>query len=334
MSDYTDMTREKALEALLRQAPPRPVPGDAEKAKARAAVHNEWSGVVRHRSRRRNLARLAIAATVLLAAFVSFNLFRTNGVAPPRVAMIDKSFGSIYLIGERSELLETGDLESIVAGQVVKTGAASGLGLATSSGASLRVDQDTRIEFVDESTVRLQAGRIYVDTNPATITGVDSGTVRVVTSQGQVTHLGTQFMTAFNGTELSVSVREGRVAIDGTYHDATVTPGRRIVLRGSQRPEITNIAAYGDAWRWTEDMAPSADFDGRSIYEFLQWVARETGYAIRFETPDAERVAHDFKLRGTVQTSPTKALHLWMMTVDLAYRMEDGVIFISETSVR
>lgn len=331
MSDYTDMTREKALEELLRQAPPRPVPGEAEEAMARAAVHGEWNAIVRRRARRRNLIRFAVAATVLLAAFVSFDLYRTNGIAPAQVATIDKSFGSIYLIGERSELRETAELESIVTGQAVKTGNDSGLGLALSSGASLRVDEDTRIEFVDETTVRLLAGRVYVDTNPKV---VDEATIRVVTAQGEVTHLGTQFMTTFRDTELSVSVREGRVAVDGTYHDATVTPGRRVVLRGSQRPVMTNIAAHGDAWRWTEDMAPSVDFDGRSVHEFLQWVGRETGYAVRFETPDAEQAARDFKLKGTVHSSPTKALHLWMMTVDLAYRMEDGVIFISETGAR
>ena len=334
MSDNTDMTREQALEQLLRKAPPRPVPAGAEEAKARSAVHEEWTRVVRQRTRRSNVAKFALAATVLVAAFLSFNLFRTNGVAPVQVATIDKSFGSIYLIGERSELRETRELELIVAGQAVKTGRGSGLGLALLNGASLRVDEDTRIEFDDASTVRLHSGRVYVDSDPLTAAASSADSVSIVTSQGVVTHLGTQYMTAFRGTELSVSVREGRVTVEGSYHDATVMPGQRVILRGSQRPTVTNIATYGDAWSWTEDMAPGVELDGKSIYDFLQWVGHETGHKIRFETPGAERVAHDFTLEGTVASSPAKALHLWMMTVDLAYRMEDGVIYISEIGAR
>ena len=334
MSDHTDVTREETIEQLLGKAPPRPVPAKADEARARAAVQDEWRSLVRQRARRNNVARFAIAATVVLAAFVSFNMFRTNGVAPAQVATIDRSFGSIYLLGDRSELRETSDLESIVTGQTVRTGAQSGLGLVLSSGASLRVDEDAQIEFVDESTMHLHGGRVYVDTRPRILVGAGDRNLHIVTAQGVVTHIGTQYMTTYRGTELSVSVREGRVAVEGAYHDVTVARGKRVVLRGSQRPLVTNIAAYGEAWSWAEDMAPSADFDGRSIFDFLQWVGRETGHEIRYETPAAEQLAHEKTLEGVVDSPPVRALHLWMMMADLAYRMEDGVIYISETGNR
>jgi len=288
-------------------------------------VQGEWRNVVHRQSRRRNVVRFALAATVMIAAFLSFNVFRTNGIAPAQVATIDKSLGSIYLLGERSELHETSDLESVVAGQSVKTGPDSGLGIVMGTGPSLRVDEQTRIEFVNTGTVHLYSGRIYVDSN--------QGSMTIVTEQGVVTHLGTQYMTAIDGAELSVSVREGKVAVDGAFHDTTVTPGQQVTMRGSQRPRVANIAVHGDAWKWAEEMAPTADFDGKTVRQFLEWVSHETGLDFEFETPRAEKLASG-TLSGKLDLPPMRALTLRMKSADLEWRIEDGVIYIRETGTQ
>lgn len=323
--ENTSMAKDEALERLLSQAPRRPVPSTADEAKARAAVQSEWRNVVHRQSRRRNVVRFALAATVLVAAFLSFNVFRTNGIAPVQVATIDKSFGSIYLLGERSELHETSNLESVVAGQSVKTGPDSGLGVVMGTGPSLRVDEQTRIEFMDDGTVHLYTGRVYVDSN--------EGSIIIVTDQGVVTHRGTQYMTAIDGTELSVSVRAGEVAIDGAFHDTTVTPGQLVTMRGSQRPRVANIAVYGNAWNWAAEMAPSKDFDGKTVLQFLDWVSHETGLDFEFETPRAEKLASG-TLSGKLDLPPMRALTLRMKSADLDWRIEDGVIYIRETGTQ
>ena len=54
---------------------------------------------------------LAVAATV--------NVLRVPSALPVPVATIDKTSGSIYLLGEQSELRETQDLAELTTGQVL-----------------------------------------------------------------------------------------------------------------------------------------------------------------------------------------------------------------------
>ncbi len=321
-TDQLDMTTDAALETLLRQASPRPVPNADDEAAVRRAVHAEWQGVVRRTRRRTWTVRFGLAATVVLAAFLAVDALRDGQDMPVEVASIDRSFGSIYLLGDRSELRETKELVSIVAGQTVVTGRHSGVGFVLNSGVSLRVDANARIEFLEEDVVQLHSGRVYVDSQ--------SGALLIRTEHGDVTPLGTQYITRVDDRQLSVAVREGKVTITGRFHDAIASTGQQVSLRGSQRPSIANVARHGELWAWAEATAPSADFDGKSVKEFLEWVSRETGLALRFSSTDAEELANERTLNGRIDTAPMNALRVWMMGVDLEWRVDGGAIIISE----
>ncbi len=320
------MKSDKELESLLSQAGPRPVPSAEDLATARERVHGEWRSVVGRR-RRNRLFGLAAAAAVVVAVFLSFDLVQTGDAPAVRVASIERSFGSIYLHGERAELQETNDLISVTAGETVVTGSQSGVAFSLGEGLSVRADERTRIEFVDAATVRLHDGRVYVDAH-----GAQHIDLRIESEHGAVMHVGTQYMMTVDKRALVVSVREGKVVVDGSFHDATVERGQLVRLSGSQKPGFANVALCGEHWKWVEALAPSTDFDGRSVHEFLQWVSRETGRALEFESRGAERLALAETLNGQIDTAPTDALRVWMMGVDLDWRIEGGVIYISETT--
>jgi hypothetical protein len=67
------------------------------------------------------------------------------------------------------------------------------------------------------------------------------------------------------------------------------------------------------------------------VLELLEWVSRETGLQLRFESAGAEELARKELLKGEIDAPPTNALRLWMMSVDLDWRIDDGVIYVSET---
>lgn len=318
------------VEELLEQASPRPMPPADDAASIRAAVHAEWQTVTgRHNSRRRVMS-FAIAATVVLAVAVSFNAFRLNDIAPIQVATISKSYGMVYLLGEQSELHELVDLTEISVGETVVTGKDSGIGLAWGNGGSLRIDADTRIEIVSPDAVYLRSGRIYFDSQSELVAGISGGSVlEIETDHGTVTHLGTQYMTYADDERLSISVREGEVAIDGLYYDETAVEGQQLTLSGSGRPSVVNINSYGDAWQWVEATAQSFNVEGRTAQDFLIWVSRETGLQVEFENEAVLRQAQSATLRGIVDKSPTEALRLRMMTVSLDWRIEGGTIIVS-----
>jgi len=321
-----------AVEALLEQAAPRPAPPAGDEQQVREAVYAEWQAVTgKHRTRQR-VTYFAVAAAVILAVAVSFNAFRVTGVAPVEVATISQDHGSIYLLGDQSELRELQDLTTIFAGQTVETSNDSGVGLAWRSGGSLRVDENTRVEFKSPNSVYLVSGRVYFDSQTmAAISGGGGATPDLVieTDYGSVTHLGTQYMTTVDSGTLTVSVREGQVDVNGRY---TAYEGQEMELVGSAQPSVTNISRTSGKWAWVEATAPTLDFSGKSTHDFLMWVERETGHAVAFESPEAEQTARTGGLRGTIEgLDPRAELEVRMRGEDLnvEFDTDRGTINVS-----
>lgn len=333
-SENGAVRNDDAVEALLEQASRRPTPPSEDEAMIRDAVMSEWRAVTGRRRTRTRVTRFAVAATVLLGVAVTFNALQDSGIAPLQVATIAKSHGSIHVRGEESQMHELRDLTSIMSGQMIITARNSGIGLAWGNGGSLRIAADTRIEFLSDEEIFLHAGRVYFDSTPSElIAGAgDSSSaarLRILTDHGTVTHIGTQYMTYTSDSELTVSVREGEVAVDGNYHNEKARAGQRLSVMGSARPSITNFPRHGDAWGWIEEVSPDVEIDGRSVDEFLNWVGRETGLTLEYPDAATEQVARDVVLNGTVKLAPRAALDFWAETTDLNWYVEEGAIKVS-----
>jgi ferric-dicitrate binding protein FerR (iron transport regulator) len=325
---------DEAIEALLRKAPPRPAPSDENMASVRDSVKTEWLAISGKRRARRRLFSLAAAATVILAIAATVNVLRVPSALPIPVATIGKTVGSIYLLGEQSQLHETPNLTDLSAGQTLVTGIDSGAAITWLNGGSLRIDADTRVEFVSPDEIVLRSGRVYFDSQPASlqagITQSSIGRFAIRTDQGIVKHIGTQYMTGINGGALTISVREGEVEVENAHQQASAVAGQQMTVVGSNRPTFTNISRHGDNWRWVEQMAPEIDIDQRSAYEFISWAARESGFEIRFVSDAVEQRAHETVMSGTVDLEPQDALHTLLQTTDLGARIQDGWIVINE----
>jgi len=329
----TSLDTDEAVEALLGRAAPRPVPPDAEKDAVRDAVHAEWAELTGSRRRKKNFMSLAMAASVLVAVFISLNMLQTSGIEEVQVASIDKRFGSIYVLGDNAELLEGNKLTSVVTGQTLITDSDSGLALAWSGGGSLRVDEDTRVEFVSNEKIYLRSGRVYFDSSPvlarSSISGPDA-TLTINTEFGEVFHVGTQYMTHADDASLTVSVREGEVRIEGAGQPATAAQGQQLAISVSGARNLFAMPSHGAAWEWIEQTSPAANLEGRSVAEFLGWISQETGLEIEYETQTVKSFAQQELLNGTIDTGPRQALQIWMLGTDLGWRIEDGVIYVNE----
>lgn len=323
-----------AVEALLERASPRPAPPSKDEQMIREAVLAEWQAVTGKRRVRSQLTRFAVAATVLLAVAVSFNLMRTDGIAPVQVASISKSYGSIYVLGEQATMHRLPEMAVVLSGQTIKTDHDSGIGLAWGSGGSLRIAADTVVEFVAADEVYLHSGRIYFDSTPSQlIAAISSGSVasnlRIRTDHGTVTHLGTQYMAYTASDMLEVSVREGEVLIDGKYHDEKAIAGQQLSIAGSSRATVLNIDRHGAAWSWVEETSPLVNTDGRSVDEFLNWVGRETGLRVVYPDESTRQAAIDTVLKGNVNLKPSEALEFWLQGQDLKWQTDGGTITVS-----
>ena len=330
MSDKGDnaiLESETSFEDLLGRATARPMPSAEDTEIARRAVRAEWLAVTHKRKGQRRFVSVAVAASALLVLALVTRLAFTPAIIPVQVASIDKSIGSIYVLGEESRLQESGDLSSISAGQTIVTGKASGLGLVWGNGGSLRIDADSRVAFVSPSAIELVSGRMYFDSMNS------KADFDVQTEFGVIRHVGTQYIGSVNSQSLSVSVRDGRVSVDGFYFDEVAEQHQSLTIKGSARPQVSSISPYGDEWSWIEVMAPPTNFHGKTtIYEFLQWVARETGLTIEFDDPGVKQIAQVETLDGQVDREPRSALRQRLLTAELSYEidLDKGVILIAD----
>lgn len=329
----SNFSSDEAVENLLRNVPPRPMPPEPDAAIVRDAVRAEWRTVTGRRRRLRRVTTFAAAASVVLAVAFTINALRVPSAADVQVATIDRSVGSIFLLGDGSEMQQMQDLKTLSVGETIETDSGSGVGLAWLGGGMLRIDENTRVEFATPTEVVLHHGRVYFDSQPSelyagiTQSSVDGFSIR--TEQGVVTHVGTQYMTGINAGALQVSVREGQVRVDGAYFDAEAQAGERLEVTGGARPSVTNINGHGADWHWVEMTAPVVDVDERSIYEFLAWVSRESGLALRFEG-ESERIARARNLVGTADWAPRESLRILMDTTVLKTEIDNGWIVISK----
>ena len=295
-------------------------------------MRDDWLDETSSRKRRRRVALLATAATVLVAVFAAFNTGLVPGNNPVQLAVIEKSFGPVFLLGEESELRPGDDLSAVMSGQTIVTGNDAGMALAWDGGGSVRIDESTRIRFEVDGSVFLESGRAYFDSQPAMLAAARPGNApafQMKTAHGTVRHTGTQYMTRVDAESLVVSVREGEVAIDGVVYDQVVEAGQQAMLSGRQRPNLLSISSTSDAWAWVAKTTPVVDVDGKSLHEFLVWVSRELGLELRFEG-QSESIAQQAVLKGNIDAEPSEALRLRLATAALDWRIQEGVIYITD----
>ncbi|MFQ5981838.1 MAG: FecR domain-containing protein [Woeseiaceae bacterium] len=331
-----DLRMERALEELLSKAEPRPAPPQQDEHSVRRAVRAEWDRLTRRRVRNRRLTSFAIAATVLVAVLVSLNALRGPFVGGgfQQVASVQKQFGIINLLKHGQAESAVSEISAIGSGQTVETGDASGLTLAWNDGGSLRLDQNTRVEFESDSVIYLQSGRIYFDSMPSGIPSVrtdpDKARLAIRTDTGTVRHVGTQFITQMDGEELNVLVREGRVTVEGTSVKETATVGQKLTVTHDGQSSVHVVGITGGDWEWIEKTSPTFTLNDRPIIDFLTWVSRESGRPLRFATRSAEQTAKTEELFGVVVQEPSRALPVWMPVTGLTWRFEGDVIVIGE----
>ena len=84
-----------------------------------------------------------------------------------------------------------------------------------------------------------------------------------------------------------------------------------------------------EPWLWILEAAPPIEIEGRSLASYLEWVARETGWRIRYADRDLERSAETILLHGTIEgLRPDESLGVILEGSGLYHLTEDGAVLI------
>jgi len=308
---------------LLRLAGPRPdIPPLVEK-RVHRRVHAEWQRSRRRRSILRIAAPLALAASVV----IGIALVPDTPTTPARpfvgtvVRVLPAGSDGIPAVGTR-----------LAGGAVLETSGGQSLSVELRGGRSLRIAPSTTVTLVAFDRVRLGRGEIYADTGTSAYA---ADPLTVDTAAATITDVGTQFAVRIGGNALRVAVREGRVDVttDDSRHVATA--GELLRLAQGKQPEREAIGPDSELWHWAMEVAPAFDIENRSLLDFLEWAARETGRKLSF-TDDAERSsAMQAVLHGSIEgLSPDEAVESVLATSGFDYRVTPREIVIGSGTSR
>ena len=284
----------------------RSTPPEAARARAFAAASAAFAEVQsRHRQRVRNL--FALAAVLTLTTLVGVITLRTPQTFSVQIAAAsDLSVNGVVTPGERTIEVSPGD--SLSAGEPAR--------LALGQATDLRLDRQTVIRWISESSIELTQGSVFVDTG-----GVDDMSVR--TSRGIVRDIGTQFLVTLDDGVMEVAVRSGSTIIDsdlGTYQASADGYSGDVVTLSADQASSRTEPTSADRWDWIH--AVPRGYDDTAVARLLEQIARDLGLRLRYADPGAEAWVMNLQLRGDEidDLSPTRALEVVAATSGLITR--------------
>ncbi|HET9447904.1 MAG TPA: FecR domain-containing protein [Steroidobacteraceae bacterium] len=307
MSKQYDSTPadDESIESLLRQVGARDEPAAAVMHQVQQAVHAEWRGMLAERSQQRRRFAYALAASIAIVVTVAAATLQWLAPNQDPIATIARIDGSSAMsVGHR-----------VAPGETLQTDAATRMALAFDNGLSVRIDTGSTVEVEAPDELVLKTGGVYVDSAPGSARDTALG---IQTRAGLVTHLGTQYQVRQDARAVVISIREGRVQIEGSQGASHGSAGEVLSIRDGGAIQRSSIAPHDASWRWAITAAPSFAIDNRPLSDFVEWVGRETGKRIAYASPQALQVARGVVLRGSIgELDPESALTAVLSTTEL-----------------
>lgn len=309
---------------LLKAAGPRTAVPDEPAARVRAAVEAHWRGR-RTRTARLSWALAASLATAVVGGFAYYSASRP--AAGASIASVAAIVGEPALGGRVLAVAQP-----LSVGATLRTRPGELIALRMADGRGLRVAPESALRLHDVTRVELLAGRVYLDTPP----GV-RGALELETRFGTVTDLGTQYEAAVreDGAALRIRVREGAVQLDGARHEERLGVGEELTVVADGTASRGRVAPPDAQWEWTSAVAPRFELDGESVDALARWVARERGYALRYDSPATEVLARGATLHGAaLDVGPGAALGVVLPATRFIHAIDGQTLLISSRDER
>ena len=267
-------------------------------------------------AKRRGRTWMLVAAAASVAAVTL--LLQWNGTSTQaQVATVARVIGSVELESGGGWKPMTEARSSLGTGARLRTLAGGSVALALDGGASLRLAAATEVEMDGPRRVLLRSGTVYLDNKGSVGTGY-----QIETPAGTARDVGTQFELHVAGSALRLRVREGRVEVDRAGQLVTGSAGEQLEIDVLGSVVRSTIATTDAAWQWAETLAPAPDIDGKPAAVLLDWVARETGRKLHYESATVESRAATVILHGNIRhLAPLAALDVMLATTDLEYSL-------------
>lgn len=331
--------------SLLEKAGPRPEVPAEDLAAIKQAFRSAWEercGRGAGRGAGRRATRPARGPWLALAAALVAGLGLAGwwwsfgpGAGPGTLARVEAVAGPVTVrpAGETAGPSRLSAGMEIAAGAAVETAGAGEAGAAWAAmrltdGHSVRLDSASLVRLTGAFSLSLERGAVYLDSGGSR----EAESVTVRTPLGVARSLGTQFEVRLLGREtpsMRVRVREGDVRVEAGRTAYAAGPGVELTLHADGSVTRSSVAFHGPPWRWTLQAAPPLEIEGLPLDAFLDWVARETGWEIRYADPKLAAKAKEIVLHGSMgELTPDQALEGVLPGAGLEHRVEGGTLTV------
>ena len=331
--DSSSSEADDRIGALIRLAGPRPDVPQERASRVAHAVRTHWRVAFERQRQRRWTWRVAgIVAAASTVAVLGFAIWGPPTGPAPLTGRLEvksgevlaRAHGEVDTVAART--LEAG--ETVREGESIETGLSAGAGLVLATGHSLRIDGSSRVRLEGSDRVVLTSGRIYLDSRPDS--AQSRGGLVVETPHAVIAELGTRYFVTVSEGATRVAVRDGTVEARSA-RGGTTTLGVGRLARFDEEGLVESEAqpTHGAEWEWAVALGVPLEIDGRSLREFLEWVAREGGYEIAYERESNLGLETDVVLSGSIAgMSLEEALSAVLPTCGLSHRLERGRLTI------
>ncbi len=332
MSDMNTLDeRDRLLEAALRASGKRPQPSAAGTARAYARAQTEWQRLVLLGSNQQRARWTRWAAGLIAASIASVAIFIglwSADQVPESAAIVTRVQGFVHGAAFAAVPTALHENDNVIVGYTLETPLNGRLALRLMSGQSLRLDHGTRLTITAANVVRLERGRIYVDSGQ----GNDRPRLRITTPLASLTDTGTQFQVEWLEEVLRVRVREGSVGVGAaglTPDSVVVAAGELISLRQDEEILRASSDNSGPAWAWVADISPGLDAWEHRLEPILQWICRELGCRLRYAGALTRELVGGVTLDGSIEgLTPEQALDVIQRITMFRYRLEAGELTV------
>lgn len=313
---------------LVKLAGLRPAPPTEALDRLRAVTHSEWERVVAARRRRvYGVVTVAgLAAALLLVVRLGPSHDSQSDAPPVFTATLVAATGQVDLIRasgtEQGAALRIGD--AVTSSDDINTPGGVVAAFRLAGGASLRVNERTLVRVESPALVTLERGTVYLDTAAAQ----SDLAIEVRTPLGVIRDIGTQFEVDVTESRTRVRVRDGEVVFTRATSDTRAARATEVVAT-AEGVTTRTIPVFGPDWAWV-GISPSAfDLSSHTLMEFLQWVSRETGYTVSFESQDLAMRAERMRVQGSIDgLTAEEALDAVVPATGLEYHVSNGQVII------
>lgn len=298
---------------LVHSAGPRALPDGERMAQARLAVHAEWRASLEGPRRER---RWWLSAAAVVAIAIGVGIVMSLQPAPAvQVATTSRVVGTVTVQRPARTNIRSAALrgeERLLAGDRLKSEAESRALIRWERGALIRVDQHSEVKLESDRTLRLEQGALYVEVDEQA--GI-APEITVLTALGTVRHVGTRFEVRVTEGSMRVRVRDGTAVFKGGSLAATlIGTGQQLSVDGDRARLEQGPPASDPSWDWTRRIAPSFAIEGRSVFDALEWLGRESGLEIRYADDTVQAQAQTVILHGSIEGFPVREALIAVLT--------------------